>query len=262
MYRKRLFEKLLVIELLWRDAGQEKFAAEEYIARFPGFAEEISAAFMDCNLRRSDLQRGPRGCEATAAFRVSTNAPLVSQNDAAGDGQDAAPLPHSIGRYQIERILGRGGFGLVYLAYDERLQRPVAIKVPHAHGIALPEFAAAYLTEARTVARLDHPNIVPVYDSGACEDFPCYVVSKYIDGTNLAARTQRSPPSLRETVELVATVAEALNYAHMQGIFHRNVKPGNILLDRAGRPYLADFGLASATRMPKSGLRTSARRHT
>ena len=127
-------------------------------------------------------------------------------------------LPQQIGRYRIDRLLGQGGFGLVYLAHDDQLTRPVAIKVPHARLVVRPEDAEAYLTEARTVANLDHPNIVPVHDVGSTEQFPCYVVSKYVDGTDLATRLKQSRLSLHETVELVATVAEALHYAHKQGL--------------------------------------------
>src|SRR5262249_41443406 len=107
-----------------------------------------------------------------------------------------------------------------------------------------PENAEAYLTEARTVANLDHPHIVPVYDVGSTPDFPFFVVSKYIDGTDLAARIKQSRLSIPEAVELVATVAEALHHAHKQALVHRDIKPGNILLDRTGKPFVADFGLA------------------
>jgi eukaryotic-like serine/threonine-protein kinase len=120
----------------------------------------------------------------------------------------------------------------------------VAIKVPHRKLVSRPEDAAAYLTEARTVANLDHPKIVPVHDVGSTEDCPCYVVSKYIDGTDLATRLKQSRLSIHETVELVATVAEALHFAHKQGLVHRDIKPGNLLLDRSGKPFVADFGLA------------------
>ncbi|MSR60417.1 MAG: hypothetical protein EXS05_22720, partial [Planctomycetaceae bacterium] len=98
------------------------------------------------------------------------------------------PIPERIGRYRIERVLGHGGFGLVYLAHDEQLHRSVAVKVPHAHLVSRPNEAEAYLTEARTVANLDHPHIVPVYDVGSSDQFPCYVVSKYIDGSTLAQK--------------------------------------------------------------------------
>src|SRR6516165_2824154 len=160
--------------------------------------------------------------------------------------REAAPVEHPqrIGRYRIEKVLGQGSFGLVYLAHDEQLQRLVAIKVPHRKLVDRPEAAEAYLTEARTVANLDHPHIVPVFDVGGTEDCPCYVVSKYIDGTDLATRLKRSRLSVHEAVELAATVAEALHHAHKQGLVHRDIKPGNILLDRSGQSFVADFGLA------------------
>jgi serine/threonine protein kinase/formylglycine-generating enzyme required for sulfatase activity len=152
--------------------------------------------------------------------------------------------PARIGRYRIEKILGKGGFGLVYLAQDDQLRRLVAIKVPHPERVSQSEDAEAYLTEARTVANLDHPNIVPVYDIGGSKPFPFFIVSKYIDGTDLATRLRQSRLALHEAVELVAAVAEALHYAHKQGLVHRDIKPGNILLDRTGKPFVADFGLA------------------
>jgi len=152
--------------------------------------------------------------------------------------------PPQIGRYRVERVLGQGGFGLVYLAHDDQLQRLVAIKVPHAKLVAQTTNAEAYLTEARTVASLDHTNIVPVFDVGSTEQFPCFVVSKFIDGTDLTKRLTQARLSVRETVELVATVAEALHYAHKKGLVHRDIKPGNILIDRTGKSFVGDFGLA------------------
>ena len=154
-----------------------------------------------------------------------------------------APLQR-IGRYRVERVLGKGGFGLVYLAYDEQLSRKVAIKVPHAHLISRPEDAELYLTEARTVANLDHPNIVPVHDVGSTADFPVFVVSKYIDGSDLSRKIKLSRLSHRQAAELVATVADALHYAHKQGLVHRDVKPSNILIDKEGKAFVVDFGLA------------------
>ncbi len=152
--------------------------------------------------------------------------------------------PERIGRYRIERVLGKGGYGLVYLAHDDQLQRLVAIKVPHPHLVTEASAAEAYLAEARTVANLDHPNIVPVHDVGSTEDYPCFVVSKFIDGTDLKTRIKTSRLSLQECAELVATVAETLHFAHKQGLVHRDIKPGNLLLDSSGKPYIADFGLA------------------
>jgi serine/threonine protein kinase len=152
--------------------------------------------------------------------------------------------PSHIGRYRVERLLGEGGFGRVYLAYDEQLQRLVAVKVPHRRLVGRPEDAGAYLAEARTAAGLDHPHIVPVFDTGSTADCPCFIVSKYIEGRTLAWQIRNGRPPAAEAAGLVATVADALHHAHRKGVVHRDVKPGNILLDDAGRPYVADFGLA------------------
>lgn len=154
-------------------------------------------------------------------------------------------LPERISRYVVKRMLGKGGFGVVYLADDpDKLRRLVAIKVPHAELMTRAEDAEPYLAEARTVARLDHPNIVTVYDVGDAPGFPFFVVSKYIEGSDLKQTLKESPPSLFEAVELTATIAETLHYAHRQGVVHRDIKPGNILLEKGRKPYVADFGLA------------------
>jgi serine/threonine protein kinase/formylglycine-generating enzyme required for sulfatase activity len=181
--------------------------------------------------------------EATADYDTAADGSATDGAPAAA-GMAPAGLPDRIGRYRIERVLGKGGFGLVYLAQDDQLSRPVAIKVPHRKLVDRHEDAEAYLTEARTVANLDHPHIVPVFDVGSTEQFPCFVVSKYIDGADLATRLRQSRLSIHETVELVATVAESLHHAHRQGLVHRDIKPGNILLDKRGNPFVADFGLA------------------
>jgi serine/threonine protein kinase/formylglycine-generating enzyme required for sulfatase activity len=152
--------------------------------------------------------------------------------------------PKSIGRYRVIRRIGKGGFGQVYLAHDDDLDRPVAIKVPNPERISRPEDIEAYLNEARILASLDHPHIVPVFDLGRTEDGLCYVVSKYVEGSDLAARIRQSRPGFRESAELVAFVAEALHYAHTRGLVHRDVKPANILIDASGKPCVADFGLA------------------
>jgi serine/threonine protein kinase/formylglycine-generating enzyme required for sulfatase activity len=152
--------------------------------------------------------------------------------------------PRQIGRCRVERILGEGGFGRVFRAYDEELKRAVAIKIPHRHRISQPQDAEAYLAEARILASLDHPRIVPVYDVGRTEDGSCFVISKFIEGSDLATRIRQAPLSVLQSAELVAAIAEALHHAHRQGLVHRDIKPGNILLDTKGQPYLTDFGLA------------------
>jgi hypothetical protein len=116
--------------------------------------------------------------------------------------------------------------------------------VPHRHLVGRPEDADAYLAEARTAAGLDHPHIVPVFDTGSMADCPCFIVSKYVEGRTMAWKIRNGPPPANEAAGLVATVAEALHHAHRKGVVHRDVKPGNILLDTTGQPHVADFGLA------------------
>ncbi len=152
--------------------------------------------------------------------------------------------PSQVGRYRIIRRLGQGGFGTVYLAHDDNLDRPVAIKVPNPERITRPEDVEAFLVEARVLARLDHPHIVAVFDVGRTEDGLCFVVSKLIEGTDLAVSMARARPSFRDSAELVATIADALHYAHIRGLVHRDIKPANILIETSGKACVADFGLA------------------
>src|SRR5262249_18608369 len=120
-------------------------------------------------------------------------------------------LPGRIGRYRVIRLLGRGGFGRVYLAHDDDLARPGALKVPNPERITDLKDVEAYLNEARILARLDHPHIVPVYDVGRTEDGLCFVVSKYNECIDLPLKIRQNRPTFREATELVATVAEALH---------------------------------------------------
>jgi eukaryotic-like serine/threonine-protein kinase len=156
---------------------------------------------------------------------------------------DNSPSTH-IGRYRLEKVLGEGGFGLVYLAQDGQLNRLVAIKVRHRQQVSTAESAEDYLAEARTVASLDHPHIVPVHDVGSTDTFPCFIVSKFIEGRTLGQKIKDGRPSFFESADLIATIAETLQYAHSKGLVHRDIKPNNILLDATNKPYVADFGLA------------------
>jgi len=168
-----------------------------------------------------------------------------SQSPGEGSQESSSVLhPTKLGRYIILRRLGKGGFGEVFLAFDEELDRPVAIKVPRPERVSQLEDIEAYVNEARILANLDHPHIVPVHDVGRTDDGLCYVVSKLIEGSDLATKIKESRPGFRDSAELVATIAEALNYAHTRGLVHRDIKPGNILIDASGNAFLADFGLA------------------
>jgi serine/threonine protein kinase len=152
--------------------------------------------------------------------------------------------PAQIGRYRVIRLLGKGGFGRVFLAHDDELDRPVAIKVPNPERVVSADDLEAYLNEAKILARLEHPNIVPVYDAGRTDDGLCYVVSKFLEGSDLAVGIRQGRPGYRESAELIILVAEALHYAHTQGLVHRDIKPANVLIDARGKPCVADFGLA------------------
>jgi serine/threonine protein kinase/formylglycine-generating enzyme required for sulfatase activity len=156
---------------------------------------------------------------------------------------DVSP-PAPIGRYRVGRVLGSGTYGVVFKAYDDILERWVAIKVPKPAIIKAAGGIELYLKEAQALARLDHPHIVRVYEAEMTGDGSCYIVSQYIEGRSLAARLEESRLSPVEAAELVATLADALQHAHEKGIIHRDVKPANVLLDDSGEPYLADFGLA------------------
>ena len=113
--------------------------------------------------------------------------------------------PQLIGRYRVEKLLGKGGFGLVYLARDTQLDRLVAVKVPHSRNISRPDDVKIYLDEARTVASLDHPHIVPVHDVGSTPEFPCYIVSKFVDGASLGALIRKGRFSFTIAAEMIAT---------------------------------------------------------
>ncbi len=152
--------------------------------------------------------------------------------------------PSHLGRYAIEGYLGNGGFGVVYRGRDDQLQRAVAIKVPHPHRVQTEAERRLYLAEAQTVAQLDHPGVVPVFDFGVLDDNRCFVVSKLIDGRNLAQVIASDRLSLESCVSLVISVAETLHYIHRHKLIHRDIKPSNLLLDRDNRIYVADFGLA------------------
>lgn len=148
-------------------------------------------------------------------------------------------------RYHIERELGRGGMGAVYLARDLRLDRPVALKVLPAEYSALPALHERFVRETRTAASFSHPNIVPVYAVEEADDLLAYAMG-FIEGETLAERIHRSGPlNARDTVKLLQDVAYALAYAHGRGVVHRDIKPDNIMIDRAtGRALVMDFGIA------------------
>ena len=147
-----------------------------------------------------------------------------------------------LGHFQLLNCLGQGAFGAVWKARDTKLDRIVAIKIPRKERLTEAD-AEKFLREARAAAQVRHPNIVSVHEVGR-EDGRIYIASDFIDGATLDEWVQAHPLTVRESVELCATIAEALHHAHEAGVVHRDLKPQNILVDLSGEPHVADFGLA------------------
>ncbi|MDX1930402.1 MAG: protein kinase [Pirellulaceae bacterium] len=167
--------------------------------------------------------------------------------DTVVDGKPVAdrdlPIPETIGRFVVRRVLGTGGFGRVYLADDPLLNRSVAIKAPRRSEIGSDGDVSSFLNEARHAAALDHPGIVPIFDVLADDSGRTLIVMKYIDGTPLTAIQHKGKPELPHAVRILIQVARAVHYAHEHGFVHRDLKPSNILIDRQGNPHVSDLGL-------------------
>jgi serine/threonine-protein kinase len=152
-------------------------------------------------------------------------------------------IPETIGRYAIERELGRGGMAIVYLARDPNMDRQVAVKVLPRQFTFDPQFQARFQREAKVIAKLEHPAIVPVYDAGEHDGQP-YIVMRYMRGVSLTDRLKGDPLPVQEASRILSRLAPALDKAHSTGIIHRDLKPANILFDDDSESYLSDFGIA------------------
>ncbi|QDU28269.1 Serine/threonine-protein kinase PrkC [Anatilimnocola aggregata] len=165
-------------------------------------------------------------------------------------------LPSAIGRFEIERQLGHGGFGIVYLARDPLLRRKVALKVPRLHVLANESLRERFRREGRATANLDHPNIVPIHELGE-GDSVCYIAFAYCEGPSLGEwlKTRSTRVPLETAARIVQQLAEAMHYSHVRGVLHRDLKPNNVLLFPAKAPVgdatalgfvprIVDFGLA------------------
>ncbi len=152
-------------------------------------------------------------------------------------------LPCRFGEYLLEKVLGRGGMGVVYLANQVQLNRRVAIKMIRSGALASEAEVSRFYSEARSVAKLDHPNIVTVYHCGENAGHHFFSMD-YIPGTDLAKRLADGPMDPKEAVRYVRDVARAIDYAHIHGVVHRDLKPANVLIDPDDEVVLTDFGLA------------------
>ena len=156
------------------------------------------------------------------------------------------PSTRLIGRYEIKSEIARGGMATVYHAYDPRFERDVAIKLLPQVFLHDPQFKVRFEREAKMIALLEHPAIVPVYDFGEDVGQP-YIVMRYMSGGSLTDRLRQGAITIAETTQIVARLAPALDAAHGRNIIHRDLKPGNILFDHYGNGYLSDFGIAHQT---------------
>jgi serine/threonine protein kinase len=227
--------ELLRLEVALRVAAGERPEPAEYAARFPEASAAVASAFA--------TGPGPPGPAETLA---------AGANPAAGAGLPEADAPPG---YELLGLLGRGGMGVVYHARQLRLRREVALKMvlpgPHASAQAL----ARLLAEAEAIARLDHPNIVRVYELGDHAGAP-YFAMEYHPGGSLARRLDGTPRPVPEAARLLEAVARGVSEAHRGGLIHRDLKPANILIGRDGSPRVADFGLVKSLESDSGLTRT------
>lgn len=242
-------QKLVLAE--WKQMAEHGVEPDltEWVERFPQLREVLQKEHAAIKaIVRNDGLTGPKNVGPTVIVPgepIPSRSPDVSKEQSrASESKELAENPETIGRYRVLRVLGDGGFGRVYLSHDDVLDRQVAIKTPHRSRVKSPKDIDAYLIEARILAKLDHRNIVPVHDCGQTEDGLCFVVSKYIEGCDLSTKLKRTPLTFAAIAELVSQIADALHYAHLRRIIHRDVKPANILIDLEDQPHLVDFGIA------------------
>lgn len=208
--RATLLLELVRVDAYYRLQQGESPELQEYLRRFPHDAPDLSAGGL------------------AQAFEAPPTSGFEERQ--------------SIGTFDLLEMLGEGAFGCVWKARDRKLDRIVALKLPRGAGLNAAE-AAAFLREAQAAAQLRHPNIVAIFGVER-DERTAYIVSEYIDGLNLKEWLKQNQPTFEDAARLSVKLAEALAHAHAQGVVHRDMKPANILLDRAGEPHITDFGLA------------------
>jgi tetratricopeptide (TPR) repeat protein len=220
---------LIYNEFVLREEHGEAPAPEDYLRRFPQVADHIK--------HQIDLHHALKA--GSLGLTPPTTTPA---HDAAGAAGAAPAVPG----YELLGELGRGGMGVVYKARRLALQRLTALKMVLGGRHASPRDRDRFLTEARLVARLQHPNIVQIYEVGEHDGLP-FLSLEFMEGGSLARKLAGSPRPPREAAALAETLARAVHFAHRQGVVHRDLKPANVLLTADGIPKIADFGLAKLT---------------
>ncbi len=195
---------------------------------------------------------------AGGADPSGANKPSPDDANAAPDNKKSARVAELLGElgdYELLQEIGRGGQGVVFRARQKSLNRTVALKVISLGQWASKAHLKRFRREAEAAASLDHPSIVPIYEVGE-RDGSCYFSMKFVEGGQLDEVVRQTPMSIRQAVELITKVARTVHYAHEHGILHRDIKPGNILLDAKGEPQLTDFGLARLVESESSVTQT------
>ncbi len=231
-----LSDELVIFEYRIRHSWGDKPEHSEYLARFGRGRPRLSELLLEADARLVGTS-GWGDSTADDAHSSDARRSVKPPGNTVADAR-AAAVPEAIGRYEVRYLLGEGSFGAVYDAWDPRLERRVAIKAPR---VSRPDM---FIQEARRVAGLDHPHVVPVYDVGDDHMWGPFIVSKLIDGQDLQRVRATGRLSYHESALIIALIATALHHAHERGIVHRDVKPTNILIGSDGTPYLTDFGIA------------------
>jgi serine/threonine protein kinase len=182
----------------------------------------------------------PQGLCSLCLFQTALALP--GEDDATLDPKTAV-LPTEFDDYELLQEVGRGGQGVVYRARQKSLNRTVALKVIGVGSWATESHLRRFRREAEAAARLNHPSIVSIHEIGERQGY-CYFSMNFVEGGPLDEISRRQPLPLRRAAEIIAKLARTVHYAHEHGIVHRDIKPGNILLDAKGEPHLTDFGLA------------------
>lgn len=235
--RHRLFVELLCSDLEMRFDAETTVDTGFYVRRFPEHEQEIQAVVARYRNRRPQ-QRAVRDAEPDAWTR--------GKGESKGKVNDHRSTGQRYGHYQLLEEVARGGMGVVFKAYDSKLQRSVALKMILNRNLASPEAIERFHAEAEAAAGLNHPGIVPIYDVGSREGQHYYAMA-FVEGPVLSEELNRRRFSIDESVRLVLELSHAVGHAHDHGVVHRDLKPGNILLSASGQPRITDFGLAKRT---------------
>jgi eukaryotic-like serine/threonine-protein kinase len=234
--QESLLEEVLGEYMQRLDRG-EAVDREQLLARYPELAAELRAYFADSDEVERLRRQGRRGAPTVCLGRAC-HEPGAPAGPPPADG-----TPRSVGDYELLEEIGQGGMGVIYKARQLSLRRLVALKMIRTDRAASPADVLRFRSEAEAAASLDHPHIVPIYEVGEHEGQPFFSM-KLIEGGSLAEHLPRFAADLRAGVGLLAAAARAVHYAHQRGLLHRDLKPGNVLLDPQGRPHITDFGLA------------------